>query len=149
CLWTWKGDYLNLGTGMEGGIYKASNPGGKKRVNDIAFWDCMRDNTTTLEMVMIDKNGRVLAYAPEKAHWWATAFNPYEYNLGKKALGSNTTVYAKLDLDGFDPQMRKKLYKEFWDKARANDSGRGHIDGMTLCFEANKETGQYIIYYSY
>ena len=65
CLWTWKGDCLNLGTGMEEGIYKASNPGGKTNVNDIAFWDCMRDNPTMMEMVMIDKNGRVLAYAKE------------------------------------------------------------------------------------
>lgn len=129
--------------------YKASNPGGKKRVNDIAFWDCMRDNPTTMEMVMIDKNGRVLAYAPEKAHWWATAFNPYEYNLGKKALGSNTTVYAKLDLDGFSTDMREKIYRAFRSKANAGDNNRGTIDGMTLCFEMNKQTNQYTIYYSY
>uniref|UniRef100_I5ASF0 RHS repeat-associated core domain protein n=1 Tax=Eubacterium cellulosolvens (strain ATCC 43171 / JCM 9499 / 6) TaxID=633697 RepID=I5ASF0_EUBC6 len=149
CLWTWKGDYLNLGTGMEEGIYKASNPGGKTNVNDIAFWDCMRDNPTTMEMVMIDKNGRVLAYAPEKAHWWATAFNPYEYNLGKKALGSNTTVYAKLDLDGFDPAIRSRLFNAFKEKAEADASGRGSIDGMSMCFEENKQTKQYTIYYSY
>lgn len=149
CLWTWKGDYLNMGTGMEAGLYRASNPGGKTKVENISFWDTMRDQPTTMEMVMMDKNGRVLAYAPEKAHWWATAFNPDEYNFDEEALGSNTTVYAKLDLDGFDPGKRKAIFDAFKDASHMDASRHGRIHGMTLCFEEDSASGKYTIYYTY
>ncbi|MCR4652576.1 MAG: hypothetical protein K5744_02670, partial [Eubacterium sp.] len=100
-------------------------------------------------MVMMDKNGRVLAYAPEKAHWWATAFNPDEYNFDEEALGSNTTVYAKLDLDGFPVDKREDIFNAFMINAKKGADGRYTKDGMTLCFEADKLSNKYIIYYSY
>ncbi len=80
-LWFWKGDYINLGAGIEAGIYTGSAP----------HWQV--DTGVTINMsVMLRYNGSTIAtYSADT--WWATAFNPAYLNVSADSL-SATYVFS-------------------------------------------------------
>ncbi|OSA94475.1 UNVERIFIED_ORG: hypothetical protein B2H98_06445 [Clostridium botulinum] len=66
-IWLWKGDYLNLGTGAETGIYKGEEP----------LWECDTENAMPMTLRLEDTSGNVIYdWKPEENKWWYTGFNP-------------------------------------------------------------------------
>lgn len=65
----WKGDYINLGSGAEVGIYKKSAIPG--------HWLTSQENSMpmTLTLDKVDTGERVFEYCPEENQWWINGFN--------------------------------------------------------------------------
>jgi len=76
-VWTWKGNYLNLGSGAEIGIYQ--NPHYIKNTG-VVQWDSvsfrlpMTLNLYNYNSVSDIEN--VFTWAPVEKQWWITGFNP-------------------------------------------------------------------------
>lgn len=76
-VWTWRGDYLNLGSGAEIGIYE--NPH-NVLFTGVKQWDAVK---FTLPMTLNlynynekDNIENVFSWAPDEPQWWITGFNP-------------------------------------------------------------------------
>ena len=96
-LWFWKGDYLNLGSGGELGIYQ--------RYGDTDHYIADRDLALPMTLVLKDKDGNVIIdYAPDDPQWWITGFDPSVPDLEANEL----TAYYTIDLSG-DPQMYQDI----------------------------------------
>lgn len=75
-LWCWKGDYINLGAGIEAGIYVGSGP----------HWTV--DKSVTLNMsLLLRYNGEYVASYSGNT-WWGTAFNPKYQNCTANSLSA-------------------------------------------------------------
>jgi len=75
-IWTWKGDYINLGAGAELGIYRGSS--GHRIVDPrLAMW---------MGMTVTYKDNFIIDYYPEKDQWWITGFNPAYQNVNVNEL---------------------------------------------------------------
>ena len=90
-IWTWKGDYLNLGAGGEVGIYKSLFKNGRHLY--------YVDKSLAMNMVLAVYNMKyahslddlteddiVFTYAPDAKQWWITGFNPRFQNAKAKDL---------------------------------------------------------------
>ncbi|GKX28274.1 hypothetical protein SH1V18_07540 [Vallitalea longa] len=109
-IWTWKGDYLNLGSGAELGIY--SHDSGIASIVDVTspiddHWLVDTSLAMPMTLTLKDKNDNIIAdYNPGKDNpqWWITAFNPYEQNVN----ASNLTVTYTIDFTG-----NKTMFDDF------------------------------------
>ena len=69
-LWCWRGDYINLGSGAEFGIYKKSFiPGESYATFTLPM---------TLSLYNYNENGidTIFNWAPDEEQWWITGWNP-------------------------------------------------------------------------
>ena len=76
-IWAWKGNYLNLGSGAEIGLYQKPH---KLPIVNIIQWDV---SSIRLPMTLnlynyygSDDIENIFSWAPEEAQWWITGFNP-------------------------------------------------------------------------
>ena len=74
-LWSWKGDYWNLQSGAENGLYVYN-----RTVNGIPHYDAVDyELPMTLSLYNMHDNHmeNVFFWAPDEPQWWATGFNPH------------------------------------------------------------------------
>ena len=78
-LWLWKGDYWNLQTGAEIGLYVYQS-----EMFDTPHYDAIDFElpmTISLYNYYSASNiGNVFSWMPEAKQWWITGFNPYYKN---------------------------------------------------------------------
>lgn len=81
-IWTWKGDYLNLGSGAEIGIYTNVHTIGIPKTSlKIDQWEV--DENCALKMKLYLYNyysssdvDNIFCWEPNEPQWWITGFNP-------------------------------------------------------------------------
>lgn len=76
-LWLWKGDYWNLQSGAEMGLYVYN-----RTVNDVKHYNVVDFNLPMTLSLYNSYNGyveNVFSWAPNENQWWITGFNP-EYS---------------------------------------------------------------------
>ncbi len=104
-IWLWKGDYVNLGAGMEFGIYRGNILG--HRYVDLTL-------NLSVSMKLYYKDVMIMSYV--LTNWWVTGFNPLYKNLKAKDLKATYVINFK---------HRTKLFKAFKkhcnDKLKSND----------------------------
>lgn len=102
-LWSWKGDYVNLGAGAETGIYRGSG----KHIQ------CATDTGLVMSLTLYDaRTGEVIFdYAPNDPNcWWINGFNPdpryqdYDEN--------NLTAVTTIDFSN-NPELWEAFLKEY------------------------------------
>ena len=74
-LWSWKGDYWNLQSGAETGLYVYN-----RTVNGTKHYDVVPyELPMTLSLYNTNDNNikNVFFWAPNEPQWWVTGFNPY------------------------------------------------------------------------
>jgi len=73
-LWLWKGDYWNLQSGAEMGIYKYDETiGNYKHYDAVSF---LLPMTLSLYNIEDSQIQNVFTWAPDENQWWITGFNP-------------------------------------------------------------------------
>ena len=85
-IWVWKGDYINLGSGAEAGIYEESIVPG--------HWLTSTDNKLKMSLSLKEKdsNNQLFNYAPSEYQWWITGFDPSHQNAQANNLQSTVTI---------------------------------------------------------
>ena len=87
-LWTWKGDYLNLGAGAELGIYKKGG--------HVLGYSVNKHYAQPMELQLTrrygKRSGTIIDHKPDGGMWWLTGFNPYHQNVKAKNLKARFTV---------------------------------------------------------
>lgn len=73
-LWSWKGDYWNLQSGGETGIYVYNRHVGKTDHYDVASFNMPM--TLSLYKGSGSQMESIFNWAPIEDQWWATGFNP-------------------------------------------------------------------------
>lgn len=108
-LWTWKGDYLNLGAGAEMGIYT------RMVVDGIPTSHWIIDQNLSMPMTLKLKYKGITIdnYTPNKKKWWITSFNPNYQNVQESDLTATFTVDFS-DNKG----MFNAFYNKYKDKAQ-------------------------------
>lgn len=100
-LWTWKGDYINLGAGAEIGIYSGDK-------EDTKLWKAATGHTLEMTVALYDKshgNKKIFEYVPGtysgdkngKKTWWCTGFNSnyMAKDFGRKATNLKAVYTCK------------------------------------------------------
>ena len=102
-IWTWKGDYTNLGTGAEIGLYYQPNS-----YMGIKQWKCINyelpmtlNSYTYYNQFNIDN---VFCWSPVDPQWWITGFNPDKTNpksdkmvsIGSIDFSDRTDMYTDI-----------------------------------------------------
>ena len=97
-IWLWKGDYINLGSGAEVGIYKKSIISG--------HWLTGTDYAMpmTLKLVEIDTGKILFDYRPLEKQWWINGFDPSNQNV----YANNLQLTVTIDFSEY-----KELFKSF------------------------------------
>ena len=75
-VWTWKGDYINLGAGAEMGLYRGENG---HRIVDKSL-------ATTMGMILTYNWKEIINYFPNEKQWWITGFNSNYLNVSADDL---------------------------------------------------------------
>ena len=85
-VWVWKGDYINLGSGAEAGIYEESIIPN--------HWLTSTDNNLkmSLKLQEIDSGDILFDYHPTESNWWITGFDPSHQNAQANNLQSTITI---------------------------------------------------------
>jgi hypothetical protein len=95
-VWTWRGDYLNLGSGAEIGVY--TSPDIVPLVG-IEQWDVV-DFTLPMTLNLYnyyseDNIENVFCWAPNEKQWWITGFNPeFDQPDAKKMVSLGTIDFT-------------------------------------------------------
>ena len=116
-IWLWKGDYINLGSGAEAGIYEyGANLGG------MDHWLTATDTKLKMELELYDKTlGETLfTYEPKGYTWWITGFDPSHPNAQGDNLTSTVTIHFDENTD---------LFEGFYNTYKNNK--RWHFDGYS------------------
>ena len=117
-LWTWKGDYLNLGAGGEIGIYKGTG--------DVVSTTMSEQLGVTMSMEIVAKDGTsVVNYSPEGDSWWLTGWNPNIQGMTSKDL----TLKGTLDFSA--NEKTKRMYDELkfsYKRQKQSDLIKGNIN---------------------
>lgn len=107
-IWAWKGDYVNLGSGAELGIYSQDSQSGFDMLGR-GFWFVDKSLALPMTMVLKDNEGNIIAdYDPgndgdedtPREQWWITSFNP-EY---KDIKAEDLNVTFEIDFTD-NPEM--------------------------------------------
>ncbi|MDD3137763.1 MAG: DUF4474 domain-containing protein [Lachnospiraceae bacterium] len=129
-VWSWRGNYLNLGSGAEIGLYQ--NPHILPIVN-IEQWDksdILLPMTLNLYNYCGENNiDNIFCWAPNKEQWWITGFNP----------DFDTPDYTKMvSLGTIDYTGHEELYNSLKDKTEKDYLLSKHMifdkDGHTVWF---------------
>ena len=120
-IWLWKGDYINLGSGAEVGIYKESVIPGQ--------WLTSKENAMpmSLKLTEIDTRNVLFDYTPKEKQWWINGFDPSNQN----AYANNLALTVTIDFTG-----KTELYEAF--KAAKDTQGYWSYDGMIATYEWRK-----------
>ena len=77
-LWMWKGDYWNLQSGAEIGLYYIDN--NRDQLSEAAHYYCM-ENTMPMSLSLYNRDDNrytnVFCWYPDDAQWWVTGFNAH------------------------------------------------------------------------
>lgn len=104
-LWAWKGDYVNLGSGSEFGIYAQSLKNGFD-IPGKEMWLVDRSLSVPMEMELKDNKGNIIAdYKPNEEQWWITSFNPAYKDIPADELTTTFTI------DFSTSEEDKKMYE--------------------------------------
>lgn len=119
-IWTWRGDYLNLGSGAEIGLYYKPDSLG---VTDIVHWQSVNFVVPmTLNLYNYYTNTRinnVFCWTPSAGQWWITGFNPMFKNpnvadmvsIGSIDFRSNREMYNDLEKAvQVDPRLGRYMF---------------------------------------
>ena len=80
-IWTWKGDYINMGAGAEMGIYTGGGPHWQVD-KSLAMSKCMQ----------LQYNGETIIKRYRDYTWWITGFHPGYLNKSQKNLTATFSV---------------------------------------------------------
>ena len=85
-IWAWKGDYINLGSGAEAGIYEESVIPG--------YWLTSTDNNLKISLSLkeIDSGDVLFSYTPTQPQWWINGFDPSNQDAKAENLISTVTI---------------------------------------------------------
>ena len=108
-LWLWKGDYINLGSGAELGIYKAS-----KDIPNHYLTSTENSMPMTLSLKEIDSGEVLFEYNPSRKKWWITGFDASHQN----ARASNLEMTVTVDFSG-RPELFEGFYKKYGNNAES------------------------------
>ncbi len=133
-IWTWRGDYLNLGSGAEIGIYQ--NP---HDFFGVIQWD-VADFRLPMTLNLYNYYGKnqienIFCWAPIEKQWWITGFNP---NI--KPVAKNMVSLGSIDFKGREG-MFEALKKYIEKDEKLNDFMIFDEDGHTvwlIWWEASK-----------
>ena len=128
-LWAWKGDYWNLQSGAEVGIYRKSvTIHGTDHYDYAGFTVPM-----TLSLYNYYSSSNIISiynWAPNEPQWWITGFDAYEY-----LPDPNKMAYiASIDLSEY-----KELFKTISNKGNRKISDDYIVDS-NLLFDENTKT---------
>ncbi len=143
-LWSWKGDYTNLGAGAETGIYqvvevKKDKYGAYERDGDeysYVYAEVNREYSVNMTLALYydsNKDGdfssnEMLYQTPEgEKHWWVTGFDPKTQNVKSEDLRAVTTV----DFSSYGEEQGKIMYDAF-KKANISEELWVRYDDETL-----------------
>ena len=87
-IWSWKGDYVNLGAGTETGLYVSTGVDGQ--YGSGTAYACNMD-LSLYYMGNDYEQGNIMSYNPEKA-WWPNGFNSNYLNVDAADLQTTTTI---------------------------------------------------------
>lgn len=73
-LWSWKGDYWNLGSGSETGLYVYDRTVNNRKQYDVVNYNLPM--TLALYNVSNDNAENIFIWNPSERQWWVTGFNP-------------------------------------------------------------------------
>ena len=115
-IWAWKGDYLNLGSGAEIGIYQ--NPHEVKILGNpflsIEQWD-VADFTLPMSLYLYNYYSSrdidmVFGWEPEEEQWWITGFDPrYDNPIVDDMVVINSIDFSKDK--GMYEALKKAVYE--------------------------------------
>jgi hypothetical protein len=114
-IWTWKGDYVNLGAGAETGLYREG-------IGE--HWFTAKDEGMRLPMTLTltDKQGnQYFDYRPSENQWRITGFDPSHPDMESNELTATTTI----DFTGHDEMWGSFIKK--WDP-EIRESSPWHLD---------------------
>ena len=116
-IWVWKGDYINLGSGAEAGIYKESVIPG--------HWLTSPESAMPMSLSLKEKDsGNVLYnYRPKENQWWITGFDPSHQN----AQAANLEVTVTVDFSK-NPDLYRGFYATYGPE---NHKSPWEFDGYT------------------
>ena len=117
-LWTWRGDYLNLGAGAEIGFYQrpsamAQDPNG---LDHYFVWP---NSAIPMQLYLYNYNGssnitNIFSWRPTETQWWITGFNP-EYvdnvNVNTQVMVGCVDFSKYTDVNGENEMYDK--FKEY------------------------------------
>ncbi len=119
-IWMWKGDYINLGSGAEVGIYKESPIDG--------HWYTATEYAMPMSLTLkeIESNKVLYDYHPTEKQWWITGFDP----SNQDAYANNLDMTVTIDFTDF-----KDLYEGFKDAWR---NSKWEFNGMLATYHWRK-----------
>lgn len=108
-IWSWLGDYWNLGTGAEFGVYKYSHS-----VNDIEHYDAIDFNLPmTLGLYDDEKDpSHYFEWAPIDEQWWITGFDYKSINPNPDKLVAVVSIDFSGHEDMYNETKKAEFYKE-------------------------------------
>lgn len=127
-LWSWKGDYMNLGAGAETGLYQVMD--GDRFDSDgsyvmdengeytFLYAEINRDYEVSMTLdLYYDYNNdgnfssgdRLYSYRPTEKQWWITGFDPLVQNVRADRMRAVTTV----DFSSYGPEQGRLFYEAF------------------------------------
>lgn len=127
-LWAWKGDYWNMQSGAEVGLYKFKDVMSKTEHYDAVDFEV----PMTLSLYNYIGEGEyenVFHWVPTDSQWWITGFNP-EY---KKPNPKEMATIACVDLS-----EHRELFDAINDKENADFSKDDLKEEHVFCDEENK-----------
>ncbi|MDD6826049.1 MAG: hypothetical protein PUE12_08070 [Oscillospiraceae bacterium] len=136
-IWSWKGDYTNIGAGAETGLYQVMdaeyNADGsyamnEKNLDEYAYIYAEVNREYEVEMSLKlyhDKDGdrefsdseTVYDYRPDEKQWWVNGFNPLYQNVKSEDLRTVTTI-------NFDSWEDKELAWKFYNAIKEENKGK-------------------------
>jgi hypothetical protein len=83
-LWTWRGDYLNLGAGAEIGFYQRPSAMAQDS-NGLDHYFVWPNSAIPMQLYLYNYNGssnitNIISWRPTETQWWITGFNPEYVN---------------------------------------------------------------------
>lgn len=112
-IWSWKGDYVNLGAGTETGFYLSTGVDG--HYGSGTAYACNMDLSLYYTGNEYEQ-GNIMSYNPEKA-WWPNGFNSNYLNVDAADLRTTTTInFSTMDNGG-----------EVFNSFVANVTGEGNV----------------------
>ena len=120
-IWMWKGDYINLGSGAEVGIYKESIIPGHYLTS--------KENSMPMSLKLQEfDTGKVLFdYHPSQKQWWINGFDPSNQNAYESNLVLTVTIDFSNNPDmyrAFKGEMENRAEKWVFDDMQATYSWR-------------------------
>ncbi len=88
-IWSWKGDYTNLGAGAETGIYQVVR---YDEGNNYIYAEINRDYSADMSLELYYQDELLYNYSPDEEQWWITGFDPLVQNVRAEDLRAVTTI---------------------------------------------------------